>query len=335
MLALLVASAAIGLVPTLALAGCTGGEGEAQAEETATIVFTVNRAGHQEIWVMDPDGGNRTRLTEQAEPGVDASGSAQPAWSPDRTLIAYSSSGEAREEDQDELEIYVMRADGSKRKRLTSDHALDATPAWSPDGKRIAFAHMTNFGKEGADGVLVVMDATGKERVEITSHPDSPDTVFDVSPAWSADGGLIAFTRGTSRPSSVEPQRAVYTVAPSGGGERLLIEDAAEARWSPDGRRIAFTSYRDRNGRTCFQECSTNGEIYVADADGTDLRRLTTNEADDHSPTWSPDGRRIAFVSDRSNPVDHENEIWVVEADGDGLRRLTTNDVWDLEPAWR
>jgi Tol biopolymer transport system component len=53
------------------------------------------------------------------------------------------------------------------------------------------------------------------------------------------------------------------------------------------------------------------------------------------TPTWSPDGRRIAFVSDRSNRVDHENEIWVVGVDGDGLERLTTNDVWDLEPAWR
>jgi len=127
----------------------------------------------------------------------------------------------------------------------------------------------------------------------------------------------------------------VYTVAASGGGERPLIEDAAEARWSPDGSRIVFTSYRDRNGETCFHECSTSGEIYVARADGPDLRRLATSEADDQSPTWSPDGRRIAFVSDRSNRVDHENEIWVVEVDGDGLRRLTTNDVWDFEPAWR
>jgi TolB protein len=334
-LGLLLPSAAVGLVPTLALVGCAGGEDGAGAEETGAISFTVNRDGHQEIWVMDPKGHNRTQLTGPSEPGVDASGSAQPAWSPDGTLIAYSSSGEGRDEDQDELEIYVMRADGSDRRRLTSDHALDATPAWSPDGKRIAFAHMTNVGRENADGVLVVMDATGNERVEITSHPDSPDTVFDVSPAWSADGGLIAFTRGTYTPSSIEPQMDVYTVAASGGSERLLIEDAAGARWSPDGSRIVFTSYRDRNGETCFHECSTSGEIYVARADGADLRRLTTSEADDHSPTWSPDGRRIAFVSDRSNRVDHENEIWVVEVDGDGLRRLTTNDVWDLEPAWR
>jgi TolB protein len=139
----------------------------------------------------------------------------------------------------------------------------------------------------------------------------------------------------TYTPSGIEPHVAVYTVSPSGRGERLLIEDAGDASWSPDGTRIAFTSARDRNGETCFQECSTSGEIYVTRADGTGLTRLTTSEADDRSPTWSPDGRWIAFVSDRSNRVDHENEIWVVGADGDGLRRVTTNGVWDLEPDWR
>jgi TolB protein len=127
----------------------------------------------------------------------------------------------------------------------------------------------------------------------------------------------------------------VYTVDPSGGGERLLIEDAAEASWSPDGTRIVFTSLKDRNGETCFHECSVSGEIYVARPDGTGLLRLTTSEADDHSPTWSPDGRWIAFVSDRSNRDEHENEIWVVGADGEGLRRVTTNDVWELDPDWR
>jgi TolB protein len=334
-LALLLAWAAAGLVSALALAGCAGGEDEAGAEQPGAIAFTVSREGHQEIWVMDAEGRNRVPLTQPGEPGVDASGSAQPAWSPDGTRIAYSGSGEARDEDQDELEIYVMNADGSEKRRLTNDHVLDATPAWSPDGTRIAFAHMTGVGKPNADGVIVVMDAEGNGRVEITRHPDAPDTVFDSHPAWSPDGRLIAFTRVTYTPSAFEPQVAVYTVDPSGGGERLLIEDAFEASWSPDGTRIVFTSIKDGNGETCFHECSPSGEIYVARADGTELKRLTTSEADDRSPAWSPDGRWIAFVSDRSNRVEHENEIWVVGADGEGLRRVTTNDVWDLEPDWR
>jgi len=326
---------AVALAVALALAGCAGDEDEAGAEQVEAIAFTVNRDGHQEIWVMDADGGNRLQLTRTGEPGADASGSSTPAWSPDGTRIAYASSGETSDEDQDELEIYVMNADGSESRRLTSDHILDANPAWSPDGERIAFAHLTGVGKENADGVIVVMDATGNGGVEITRHPDAPDTVFDAYPAWSPDGRLIAFTRATYTPSGIEPQVAVYTVEPSGDRERLLIEDAGDASWSPDGTRIAFTSVRDRNGETCFHECSVSGEIYVANADGTRLTRLTTSEADDHSPTWSPDGRQIAFVSDRSNRQEHENEIWIIGVDGEGLRRVTTNEVWDLDPDLR
>jgi Tol biopolymer transport system component len=330
--AILLALAAV--VPVLGLAAC-GGEDEARADASGSIAFTVNRAGHQEIWSMDPDGGNRRQLTETGEPGADASGSAHPVWSPDGTQIVYSGSGEAREEDQDELEIYVMNADGSERRRLTSDHVLDAAPAWSPDGTRIAFAHMRGFGTGNTDGAIVVMDPDGNGRVEITSHPDTPDEVFDSFPAWSPDGRLIAFTRATYPSSGSEPHVAVYTVDPKGGGERLLIEDAGDASWSPDGTRIVFTSTRDRNGQTCFHDCRPSGEIYVARADGTGVTRLTTSEADDQSPTWSPDGRSIAFVSDRSNRDEHENEIWMIGVDGDGLRRVTTNDVWDLEPDWR
>jgi Tol biopolymer transport system component len=128
---------------------------------------------------------------------------------------------------------------------------------------------------------------------------------------------------------------AIYTVDPNGGGERLLIEDGTRPAWSPNGSRIVFTSTRDRYGETCFHECSPSGEIYVAGADGTDPRRLTKGQAADHSPSWAPDGRNIAFVSDRSNRANHDNEIYVIRVEGGAVRRLTTNAVWDLESDWR
>jgi len=319
---------------TPAACGGSGNGSDFDSEDASSIAFTVNRSGFGEIWVMDSEGRNRTRLTTAGETPSDAAGSTSPAWSPDGGLIAFASTGQARNEDQRDVEIYVMRADGKETKRLTNDRVLDATPAWAPDGTRIAFAHMPGLGTEDGDGVIVVMDANGEGRAQITRHPEGPDMVFDSLPAWSPDGNLIAFTRTTFTPEG-QARTAIYTIDPNGNGERLLIDDAAEPAWSPDGRDIVFTSTRDRYGETCFHECSPSGEIYLARADGSGLTRLTTNRADDRSPAWSPDGRRISFVSDRSNPSNHENEIYVMAADGDGLRRLTTNDVWDLEPAWR
>jgi Tol biopolymer transport system component len=113
------------------------------------------------------------------------------------------------------------------------------------------------------------------------------------------------------------------------------MDDASDPDWSPDGTRIAFTSYRDGFGRTCFHECAISGEIYVLDVESGETERLTESEANDVSPAWSPDGSLVAFTSDRSDPEAHENEIYVMTATGDDVRRLTDNTVWDLEPAWR
>jgi len=317
----------------LSVVACTGGT-SATESTSDSIAFTANRDGFGEIWVMDADGGNRLQLTESSEPGVDASGSGSPAWSPDRTQIAYPSSGDAVAEDPQDEEIYVMRSDGSEKRRLTNDRIADGSPAWSPDGERIAFAHTPGSGSEEAKGVIVVMNADGSSRVEITDHSGTEDIVYDSLPDWSPDGSLIAFTRARFVRTG-EASGDIYTIDPAGDGERLLIENAAEPAWSPDGSRIAFASARDRFGETCFHDCSLSGEIYVADADGMGARRLTRSEASDSSPAWSPDGRSIAFTSDRSNRAKHEYEIYVMPADGDDVRRLTTSDVWDLSPAWR
>jgi TolB protein len=100
-----------------------------------------------------------------------------------------------------------------------------------------------------------------------------------------------------------------------GSNQRQLTRTAsgsdADPAWSPDGRKIAFTSYAKRVG--------TQDEIYVMSADGSHLHRVTRGESNDKHPTWSPDGRKIAFSSDRTA----SREIYVMTADGSTQRQLT------------
>jgi Tol biopolymer transport system component len=93
----------------------------------------------------------------------------------------------------------------------------------------------------------------------------------------------------------------------------------ADPVWSPDSRRIAFSSNRDGTWR-----------IYLMDADGTDVTLLNTGDGNALDPAWSPDGNRIAFVSTRSGNFD----IWVVNLNGMGLQRLTFDSKLDLAPSW-
>jgi Tol biopolymer transport system component len=112
----------------------------------------------------------------------------------------------------------------------------------------------------------------------------------------------------------------VHAIAADGSGERVLPTggDASWPAWSTDGRRLAFASAARRG-------------LFVVNADGTGLRRVTRTTTLDVQPAWSPDGRRLAFA--RSVPGWRE-EIFVVGADGRGLRRLTRNRGQDLEPDW-
>ena len=226
----------------------------------AQIAFVSDRDGNPEIYVMDADGGNQQRLTNN--PDKDWT----PSWSPDGKRIAFTSERDGNRE------IYVMDADGGNQQRLTENRHDDWDPSWSPDGKRIAFVSKRD--KKVKNFVptfeIYVMDADGGNQQRLTENRQN-----DLSLSWSPNSERIAFAAdGKGNFENFE----IYVMDADGGNQQRLTENPAydwNPSWSPDGERIAFMSKRDGNP-----------EIYVMDADGGNPQNLTNNPHSDASPVW-------------------------------------------------
>jgi Tol biopolymer transport system component/tRNA A-37 threonylcarbamoyl transferase component Bud32 len=262
---------------------------------TGQIVFVSKRDGNNEIYLMNADGSNPVRLTD------DAANDAFPAFSPDGNKIVFYTNRHG------DNEIYAINADGSEPVRLTNNAATDYSPAWSPDGTQIVFVS-----NRDGNNRLYVMSASGSVPVMLTDSRAGHE-----SPAWSPDGTQIVFS--SNRDGNYE----IYAVNADGSNPIRLTNEPADDSfpvWSPDGTRIAFSSKRDGNF-----------EIYTMNADGSGLLRLTDNSADDTLPAWSPDGTQLTFTSVR----DGNTEIYLVHADGSGTARLTDNPSVDFAASWR
>jgi Tol biopolymer transport system component len=300
--------------------------------------------GPFEYYVMNADGSGLRNLTRELGLPASPHGSCpfpRPEWSPNWRQLALVPVRGPDCRWQIRSQIYVMNADGTGLRRLTWSPHGDGDLAWSPDGRRIAFArirgHLTGISGGRAEIYVVNADGSGLRRLAHGIAPalqaGAPSPGLASHPAWSPDGRRIAFV------SNRDGNHDIFVVDADGGGLRNLTRSRRNHRslqwwgpdgpqWSPDGRTIAFRS--DRDG---------NDEIYVVNADGTELRRLTHNSKSDGGPLWSPDGRRILFWRSNNPPgYGIRGDVWVMNADGSGERNLTRNAAHpfatDSSPAW-
>jgi Tol biopolymer transport system component len=213
-------------------------------------------------------------------------------------------------------EIYLVNADGTGLQRLTSHPAVDLQPTWSPDGSRLAFAS-----DRGGNSDIFVMDASGASILNLTKSPGD-----DFLPAWSPDGSKIAFVRDEG---GFQTFWEIFVMDANGGNRVNLTNNpdfAAAPEWSPDGRKIVFESDRDFD----VDPNETGYEIFVMQADGSGVVNITNHNANDEFPSWSPDGRRIAFQTDRAGGL----EIFLMDPSGGDLVNVTNHPARDIGAAW-
>jgi Tol biopolymer transport system component len=235
-----------------------------------------------------------------------------PVWSPRGDKIAWDNHYDGYHE------IWVMNADGSDARKLRPGFS---DPVWSPDGRRIAYSDI----RWGGGSWIYVMNADGSAPKRVISAESLPSLTIRPSdppggaPQWSA-ADQIGFYDG----------KDIWLANPDGSGRRRAIEDEAQSagpfRFSPNGRMIAFESKTDRGF-----------ELFVSDISGGAVRRLTDNDREDLRPSFSPDGKSLAFEGLRP-PAKGEDpgsrDIYVINADGSGERNLTESAVDESSPAW-
>lgn len=236
-----------------------------------------------------------------------------PDWSPDGSKIVFESTKDGN------YAIYVVQADGSGLRKLTSGEANDEQPRWSPDGKQIVFISQRDKHLQ-----LYIMDADGSRQRRLTNVED-----IDYQPMFSPRGDQVVFI---SRPEPAGMIHAIYTVRPDGTGRTLLSDQSAndaDPHWSPNGKQILFVrspiikKYYREMSKEDLARMRNSMEVFVMNRDGSNLKNLTNNTSRDCCAYWSRDGKTIYFLSER----DGSPQIYAMKADRSKARKVADGHV--------
>lgn len=294
------------------------------------IAFTSFREGGvPKLYTMNADGSEQFRVDLQQDadsPSLRRAG---------RRIAFVSFVGAGSPEDGgSNAEIFSVDTDGANLRRLTNNSFADLNPVFSPDGTKIVFFSRREAGDDSGNG-LYIMNADGSGERLLASRASSA--------TWSPLGNKLLFVRATpvTPPPGSEAAPALYSqlcrINADGSGLVVLTKGVySDLEWSPDGRRIVYVV-------STADKLSTL--IYTANPDGTNPRRLTipprSGQVLNTQPTWSPDNRYIAWVSDRDKINGTNYDIYRMKADGSEPTRLTFNarndgsfSAIDFQPSW-